>query len=203
MAKPLTTTSFVLLAHLAQRPWSAFELAGQMREGMDLVWSRAESSIYEEEKNLVAHELAAVWHEASGRRPRAMYRITPKGRRALRDWLGEPSAPPQLESEALVRVLFAEHGDRASLLAAIDSVEVYGRWIRARLRAQRQSYLDDEDLVAGRWHLIGIGSRYLVEFAALQERWARWARDEVARWPESDAEPPPPPDDAEAVSPPG
>lgn len=47
------------------------------------------------------------------------------GRRAVTRWLREPSAPPQFESEALVRALFAPSGSKDDLLAAIRSLRDY------------------------------------------------------------------------------
>src|SRR5438093_12425501 len=114
--KELTPTSYAILALLAVRPWSAYELAGQMSRGFRLIWPRAESAIYEEPKNLVAHGLATASRERAGpRRRRTLYSITPKGRRALRAWLGRPSEPPQFESESQLRVMFAEHGSNEAL----------------------------------------------------------------------------------------
>src|SRR5579859_4815012 len=111
--KPLTTTSYALLAHLAVQPWSAYELATQMGRGMDLVWPRAESAIYEEPKNLVAHGLARVSNRPAGKRTRAVYSITPAGRRALAAWFRTEPSAPQFESEALLRVFFGENAERS------------------------------------------------------------------------------------------
>lgn len=180
--KDLTTTSYALLVHLALRPWSAFELAKQMRRGLDLIWPRAESALYEEPKNLVAHGLARARKEPTGRRFRTVYAITPKGRRALAQWLASASPAPRLESEPMIRVFFAEQGSKADLVATIDRMERFGEEVRARLLAQIEGYLAAGGPFAERWHVIGLGSRYLLDYAELNERWARWARAEVSGW---------------------
>jgi PadR family transcriptional regulator, regulatory protein AphA len=181
-AKPLTTTSYALLSHLAVQPWSAYELAQQMRRGMDLVWPRAESAIYEEPKNLVAHGLARVSKRPAGRRTRAVYAITPAGRRALERWSKTEPSVPEFESEALLRVFFAEQARRAEVLAAIESIGRFGADVRARLVAQLQGYLDQGGPFPERWHVIGIGSRFLLGMAAWMEEWSAWAADEVRGW---------------------
>lgn len=57
----LTTTSYAILGLLAVRPRSAYGLVEQMkRSNIRLLWPRAESKLYEEPKNLVAHRLARV-----------------------------------------------------------------------------------------------------------------------------------------------
>ena len=80
----LTTTSYVILGHLALRDWSSYELAQQMKRSTRHFWPRAQSKIYEEPKKLAAHGLATATREFTGRRPRTVYAITPKGREALR-----------------------------------------------------------------------------------------------------------------------
>jgi PadR family transcriptional regulator AphA len=181
--KDLTTTSYALLAHLAVRPWSAFELAKQMTRGMDVVWPRAESAIYEEPKNLVAHGLATARTESSGpRRSRTVYAITSKGRRALREWLEMEPSPPQFESEGLLKVFFAEHGSKESLQTALKAFERYGTALKERHRIQIQGYIQNGGPFPERWHLIGIGARLLVEYGLVCERWSKWAQSEVRGW---------------------
>src|SRR5689334_14194107 len=86
-ARPLTTTSFAILGLLSVRPWSAYELTGQMKRGLQYTWPRTETRIYQEPKNLVAHRLATARLEANGKRRRTVYSITSTGRRALARWL--------------------------------------------------------------------------------------------------------------------
>src|SRR5579864_1514626 len=117
----LTATSFALLGLLATRPagWSAYELVQQMPRSLRYFWPRAERNLYDEVKLLAERGLVKGKEERVGRRPRTLYRITPEGRKALRSWLGAPSAPLSIESEALLRVFFAEQGSLENLLGAI------------------------------------------------------------------------------------
>ncbi|MFZ3468374.1 PadR family transcriptional regulator [Streptomyces sp. 4.24] len=113
MDPALATTSYAILGLLAVRPWSTYELARQMDRSLGRIWPRAQSKLYEEPKELVRHGLAEATREAVGRRPRTVYRITAEGRRALADWLPEPSAGPVLESEQLLKVFSpARHRSR-------------------------------------------------------------------------------------------
>src|SRR4051795_2587089 len=92
MASELTTTSYAILGLLALKPWTTYELAQQMGRALGQFWPRAESKLYEEPKKLVALGLARASAETVGRRPRTVYSITPKGRRALRAWVPQPGA---------------------------------------------------------------------------------------------------------------
>src|SRR6478752_1651006 len=122
---PLTTTSYAILGLLAVKPWTTYELAQQMQRALGQFWPRAESKLYEEPKKLVAHGLARATSEMVGKRPRTVYSITAKGRRAMAAWVPSPSAGPVLEFEALIKVFYAEHGTKADLLETIASVR---RW---------------------------------------------------------------------------
>src|SRR5919107_6429382 len=89
----LTTTSYAVLAQLAVRPWSTYELAQQRVRYFRYVWPRAESAIYREVKRLDAMGLVAAKREYVGKRPRTVYSITEAGRQTLREWLDTPVSP--------------------------------------------------------------------------------------------------------------
>src|SRR3974390_2299845 len=120
----LTPTSFARRGPLATRPtgWSAYELPQQMPRSLRFFWPRAERNLYDEVKLLADRGLARAKRERVGQRPRTVYSLPAAARRALRSWLGEPSAPMTIESEALLRVFFADQGTTDDLLGAIRSV---------------------------------------------------------------------------------
>jgi PadR family transcriptional regulator, regulatory protein AphA len=188
MSRPednLTVTSFAILGLLAIRPWTTYELAQQMRRSLVSFWPRAESRIYEEPKRLVALALARSSNQFTGQRPRTVYSITPKGRRRLARWLGEPGAAgPQLEFELLLKVFFSEHGTKAH---ATDAIEEIGRW--ADERTVENIGFAREFLATGgpfpeRLGQIVLVGRFLTDFADMIASWSQWARDVVAGWPD-------------------
>ena len=119
MPPPRTTTSYAILGLLAVRPWTTYELAKQVRRSLNWFWPRAERKLYDEPKRLVADGLATATEGFTGRRKRTTYAITAEGRAELARWLGEPSAPPTYEFEAMVRVFFADAGDLDQLRATL------------------------------------------------------------------------------------
>lgn len=120
--RALSTTSYAILGVLAVRPWSAYDLTGYMRtSAVRQVWPRTESRLYAEPKNLVARGLAEATKEYTGRRSRTVYSITDAGRRALAEWLGERSAGMEVEDEAVLRMILADHGTHAQLVTTIRS----------------------------------------------------------------------------------
>lgn len=120
--RPLTPTSFAILGLLALRPWPTYELAKQIGLSLSHLWPRAESNLYAEAKRLVSGGHATARHERTGKRRRTIYAITPRGRQALRAWLSQTSGAMHLESEALLRVFYADQGSKADLLATIRAI---------------------------------------------------------------------------------
>ena len=119
MASSPTATSFAVLGLLGLQPWPAYDLVAQARRSLHYFWPRSEAHLYAELKRLVerGHAYAEV---VEGRRRQATrYTITPQGRDALEEWLATEPAPPTIEIEALLRVLFADHGSLQDLQAAV------------------------------------------------------------------------------------
>jgi DNA-binding PadR family transcriptional regulator len=183
----LTTTSYAVLGLLAVQPWSTYELTRQMDRSLGRIWPRATSKLYEEPKKLVAHGFARASEERVGRRRRTVYSITASGRRALSAWLREPATGPVLESEQLLKVFYSDCGSRADLLATLAAAR---GWARAQATASRDvglEYLDGAGPFPQRLAQLMLTSRFLTDFYALVDDWARWAAGVVEGWPDPPA----------------
>src|SRR5215218_5681506 len=112
MKDQLTTTSYAVLAQVAVRPWSTYELAQQRVRYFRYVWPRAESAIYREVKRLSLMGLIEGKKEYVGKRARTVYSITEKGREALRQWLATPVSPFAMDFEAMIRLFVAPLGTK-------------------------------------------------------------------------------------------
>src|SRR5262245_54280167 len=180
--RPLTTTSYAVLAALALREHSTYELANQMRMGWAYFWPRAESNVYAEPKRLVAAGLAESRKEPTGERPRTVYSITDAGRAELAAWLASPSSRQRYESEAVLKVFFAENGTLDDMLASI-------RGIRDDAAAGIEHFhpiADCDARGAGQYpdrvDLSALVARLLGEQQTATVRWADWAEQVVSRW---------------------
>ena len=180
--KKLSTTSYAILGLLALRPWSAYELSQQMRRNIGEFWPRAERGIYDEPKNLVAHGYATATDEQTGRRTRTVYAITAAGRRAYRAWLAEESAPPQFESEAVLRIAFAEHGTTRAALATLAALRAQAADRRRFTTDIARDYVEGRGLYPDRVHTISLVVRFFSDYYTLLERWAGWASGEIEAW---------------------
>jgi DNA-binding PadR family transcriptional regulator len=187
----LTTTSYAILGLLAIKPWTTYELAQQMNRALGQFWPRAESKLYEEPKKLVAHGLARATAEKVGKRPRTVYTITPKGRRAMAAWVPTPGDGPVLEFESLIKVFFAEHGTKDDLLSTLAGVR---QWVDDRYEESAgisRSYLEGEGQFVERLPWLILCGGFLDEILMAVERWTEWATTTVETWPDdvADAEP--------------
>jgi PadR family transcriptional regulator AphA len=170
--KKLTTTSYAILALLALRSWSAYELSQQMKRTVGEYWPRAERGIYDEPKNLVAHRLATATDVAQGRRVRTVYTITDSGRAALRGWLAQPSSPPQFESETVLRIAFAEHGDRADALRTLADLREHARERSRYIAGIARDYVEGQGPYPERLHVIAVVMRLFADYYDLLDTWA-------------------------------
>jgi DNA-binding PadR family transcriptional regulator len=180
--RALTTTSYGVLSVLAIRDHSTYELTKQMRLSLHYIWPRAESNVYAEPKRLVAAGLAEAREEWRGGRRRTIYSITEAGRAALAAWLASPSSRQRYESEALLKIFFAENGTLESMLAAIralrdDAVVQVDHWQQIADR-----YEAGEGQNPDRFALSALVARLLGEQQKATMRWAEWAEALVSLW---------------------
>ena len=182
MASRITTSSYAVLALLHLKPWTAYELTQQAQRSLRYAWPKSERLLYAEPKKLVEHGYATTHKEKSGNRSRNVYEITDEGRRALEEWTGSRTQPPRMEIEALLRLLFADHGSTEDLGRALDELEAdIGEHHRAIVELMG-SYLDDGHPFPQRTHLSVLFATFQIEMFTAIERWIEFARDEIADW---------------------
>ncbi|GAC1416173.1 MAG: hypothetical protein NVSMB57_11560 [Actinomycetota bacterium] len=183
MSKELTSTSFAVLGLLAVKPWTSYELAKQIDVAMARFWPRARSKVYEEPKKLVALGLARSADDPVGKRPRTVYAITPKGRRALARWLDDPAAGPVIEFEVLLKVFVGTYGSKTALLSTIRSARAWAVEKASDDVLIGERYLSGQSEFADRTAQNMLVGRFLADFVDLVDRWSVWAEQTVESWP--------------------
>jgi len=182
--RPLTTTSYGVLSILALRDHSTYDLTRQMRMSLHYMWPRAESNVYAEPKRLVAAGLASSREEWTGSRRRTIYSITDEGRAALTEWLASPSGRQRYESEALLKVLFAENGTKEDLLATIRGIREDSLAVLEHFLQFADVYEAGDGEYPDRFGLSALAARLLCEQQTVTARWADWAEMVVESWDE-------------------
>lgn len=134
-SRKLTTTEYALLGMLARYgAHSGYELLKQAEEGIGFFWSPAKSHVYDllprlERGGHARHRLVPQ----TGRPDKHVWRITPRGRAALRAWLNTIDSDPfQERGVFLLKLFFGDHGDPESVL---QHVERYRDQAAAKLAA--------------------------------------------------------------------
>lgn len=183
----LTTTSYAVLAVLALRDHSTYELTKQMRYSLHYLWPRAESNVYAEPKRLVAAGLVEAREEWTGERRRTVYSVTDAGREALRKWIGSSSARQRYESEAALKVFFGENGSREDMLAALRAIRTDAIAGVRHWQDVADGYEAGEGSYPARFALSALVARLLGEQQAVTARWAAWAEEIVSAWDEDSA----------------
>lgn len=184
----LTTTSYAILAQLALKPWSAYELAEQRVRYFQYMWPRAESGIYREVKRLAAIGLAAGEKEESGSRPRTVYSITPEGLAALREWLGSPVTRIAMEFEALLRVFMAPFGTKEQLMAVVEQVKAEADEMVEFADGIRHEYLRGAAPFQQHVHARVLTVDFLIHFLVTIQVWAERAISEIDTWDDTSPE---------------
>jgi PadR family transcriptional regulator AphA len=183
MPARVTTSSYAVLALLDLKPWTGYELTRQAQRSLRYAWPKSERLLYSEPKKLVELGYATTHQEDRGNRTRNVYAITPEGRTALGEWTSTRAQPPRLEIEALLRLLFADHGSREDVLGALDDLEEdIGEHHQAIIELMG-SYLDNGHPFPERTHLSVLFATFQIEMFKTIEGWIEFARDEIDQWP--------------------
>lgn len=148
-----TPTGFTLLGLLSfGRELSGYELK-RWADNLRFFWSApAMSQVYREVERLAAAGLVAQRQVVrDGSRSTKVYRLTPEGERAVRDWLAAPPDPPVLRHPVALRVFFGHLLDPAVLRVAIEAHRAWCDDMLDQLGAVREGLGDDE-----RWRNVAV-----------------------------------------------
>jgi len=116
------------------------------------------------------------------------HEISGEGRLALHAWFATPPRSPQLDFEALLRLLFADQTDKATLDRCLAETADNARELfdDAIQRLLRPYVTDDRAPFPERRHIAALVAAFVADYLHLVERWSEFARDEIRRWPRTD-----------------
>ena len=178
----LTTTSYAVLAQLAVRPWSTYELAQQRVRYFRYVWPRAESAIYREVKRLAARGLVAAKREYVGKRPRTVYSITEAGRQVLRQWLDTPVSPFAMDFEAMIRLFIAPLGTKEQLVATLEQVRDDAQEMLRFGGAVKQEFLEGRAVLQDQVYIRALAVDFFISLLTTVDGWAERTLAEIQGW---------------------
>jgi DNA-binding PadR family transcriptional regulator len=101
---------------------SGTELVQMASGGAPFFWSGAGSHVLGTARRLADDGYLRTRREPAKTRPRTVYELTAKGRRAIRAWLAEPSSFPVIHHEAAIRLFASDLGDIEQVLASLQAL---------------------------------------------------------------------------------
>lgn len=182
METRLTTTSYAVLAQVAVRPWSTYELAQQRVRYFRYVWPRAESAIYREVKRLSSMGLLRAKKEYTGKRARTIYSITAKGKKALQSWLSTPVSPFAMDFEALIRLIVAPLGTKQELCETIEQVREDAREMLRFGGEVKQEFLDGINVTQDQVYIRAPLVDFFISLLNTVDAWATRTLEEIESW---------------------
>jgi DNA-binding PadR family transcriptional regulator len=134
----LTTTEHALLGMLARYGESSgYALLRQAEEGVGFFWSPAKSRVYDVLPRLAERGLARRRVvPQTGKPDKHLWRLTPRGRAALRRWIDTPEPDPLGDLSMLMLKLF--FGDYGAPQSQVALVERFRDQLREHLTALRR-----------------------------------------------------------------
>ena len=179
----MTTSSYAVLALLDLKPWTGYELTHQAQRSLRYAWPKSERLLYSEPKKLVELGYATTHKELTGNRSRNVYEITDSGRAVLAEWTRTRTQPPHMEVEALLRLLFADHGTLEDLHRVFDELNADIGEHHDSIVELMGSYLNGGHPFPERMHLSVLFATFQIEMFKSIERWIEFARAEISQWP--------------------
>jgi PadR family transcriptional regulator, regulatory protein AphA len=120
----LSSASYVVLGMLSVGARSGYEVRRFMELSARFFWALSPVQIYPELKRLEEAGLVSGRDEPRGKRARRLYRLTPAGRRALREWLARPEElTVEWRDMGLLRLFFADVLDEER---ALEQLRAFG-----------------------------------------------------------------------------
>lgn len=182
MKDRLTTTSYAVLAQVAVRPWSTYELAQQRVRYFRYVWPRAESAIYREAKRLASMGLLQGKKEYTGKRARTIYSITEEGKEALREWLGTPVSPFSMDFEAMLRIFVLPLGTKDDLMGTLKQVLADAQDMLRFAGEVKQEFLDGINVTQDQVYIRALAVDFFINLLNTVHDWAERTLAEVETW---------------------
>jgi DNA-binding PadR family transcriptional regulator len=163
----LTPFSYVVLVLVGEGGAGPHDLVRMMRQGAWAYWTSSQSQYYAEPKRLADAGYLEAARTPGRTHDRTEYRLTEKGRQALREWHATPAAFPRIQNEGAIRLLGAEFADPASVLEGLQG-------LRAEIAAGHEWLDRSEEREPGvphRSRVLAINRRMARRMLEAQEAW--------------------------------
>ena len=163
--------AYVILGALNASPGSGYDVKALVDRATRYFWAVSYGQIYPELRRLEEGGLIAGEDAATGGRARTVYRLTPAGEAALREYLLSPDASCELRDEGLLKLFFA--GALEDPAVALDKVRA--------VRANHAEQLRQLEGIAATATKVSPSRQLVLEYGLGLHRWALAWCDDVER----------------------
>lgn len=163
-----------ILICLTERPMSGYDLAKTFDTSIGFFWKANHQQIYRELGRLKQSGLVTSQDVPQPGKPTSMIcSITSVGRERLKEWLEEPTAPPSLKDNLLVKFYGLASMDLATLARDVEArrkqhVDRYALYEKILAKRYSRTKLDQADI--GKLAGLNFGLGY-------ERLWLDWCRD--------------------------
>jgi PadR family transcriptional regulator, regulatory protein AphA len=145
-------TAYAVLGFLTWGPMSGYDIKKTVEESTANFWCESYGQIYPILRRLTEEGLAtraARDPKSRGGRERQVYRITERGHEELRRWLRDPTEPPTVRHELLLKLFFARQAAPETAHEQVESfrrhhANLLSRYAGIRTRIQKEHAASDD-----------------------------------------------------------
>ncbi len=119
--KALNKTDYILLGLCNIRPMSGYQAKKHIEQSISQFWDVSFSLIYPSLTKLESLGLATRELQARGNRSKAIYSITPEGKKRLQDWLELAPEPEKFRFEILVKLYLGKDMPVSTLIGHLEA----------------------------------------------------------------------------------
>jgi DNA-binding PadR family transcriptional regulator len=98
------------------------ELVEMASGAAPLFWTGGGSHVLREARRLAGDGYLSTRTEPAKTRPRTVFELTAKGRKAMREWLATPSTYPRIQHEAAIRLFASDLGDTEHVVESLRAL---------------------------------------------------------------------------------
>ncbi|MBM9577959.1 PadR family transcriptional regulator [Leptospira sp. 201903070] len=120
----INKTRYALLGILGEAPMNAYEIKKTIEQSIGFFWQESFGQIYPILKQLEKEACLKSSKEKKGSGSETtIYKITPKGKKELKDWIEKPIEKTPYRNELLLKLFFGNHVKKEVLIKHLEDTK--------------------------------------------------------------------------------
>lgn len=176
------------MVSLLDRPQTGYELRQRFDRTVGFFWKASHQQIYQQLHKMVDKQwVKAQTVEQAARPNRIVYQLTEQGRAALDQWIEQPTAPPSVKEELIVKLFALGDVDTDQLRPLVQQRLALHRSCLAEYQQVMQQFYRHVDKLSPkqRGRYLGLRMGILAEQASIA--WCEEAMEMLCHAPEAES----------------